>query len=291
MKGERSASRMKSGLVLFLAIGVLALSSPSRAVEPVVVAQLSHIHGIAFDPADSSGLLIATHHGIYRASIGNVIEQVSGDRNDYMGFVPHPTDPNVLFASGHPEAGGNMGFISSNDGGATWTRVSPGYGGPVDFHAIVASRADPQVMCGLYGGIQITTDGGASWSRAGQGSERVIDLAVSPADASILYAGTASGVMVSRDRGASWHAASGLAEPAILVEFAPDGSMLAYFVPSGLHRAAPGGDAFVPVALAPDILLHLAVHPTNPQHLVAVTRNSVLLQSHDGGASWADLVL
>ena len=36
---------------------------------------------------------------------------------DYMGFIPHPTDPSLLFASGHPAGGGNLGFIVSNDGG------------------------------------------------------------------------------------------------------------------------------------------------------------------------------
>jgi len=278
-------------LKTYSAAGVLGLLALLLAVESASGTQHSHIHGIAFDPNDPTSLLIATHHGFYRASDGGVVERVSRDRNDYMGFILHPTDPDVMFASGHPETGGNMGFISSSDGGASWKLLSPGHGGPVDFHAIAVSHVDPQVMYGTFAGIQVTTDGGASWSLAGPGPDRVIDLAASPSDAATVYAGTAAGLMVSRDGGASWYAASGPAEPASLVEFAPDGSLFVYFVPSGLHKGAPDGGAVAPLAPAPDILLHLAVHPLDPMHLVAVTRNSVVSRSRDGGVTWIELAL
>src|SRR3546814_5804623 len=65
-----------------------------------------------------------------------------------MGFTPHPADPEVLYASGHPAGGGNLGFIVSRDGGQSWAKLSDGAGGPDDFHQMDISKADPQVIYG-----------------------------------------------------------------------------------------------------------------------------------------------
>ncbi len=77
-----------------------------------------------------------------------------------MGFTPHPADESVLYASGHPAGGGNLGFIVSRDGGRGWSSLSPGVGGPVDFHQMDVSKADPSVIYGAHGGLQASRDGG-----------------------------------------------------------------------------------------------------------------------------------
>src|SRR3546814_9519058 len=121
-----------------------------------------------------------------------------------MGFTPHPADPDVLYASGHPAGGGNLGFIVSRDGGQTWSKLSDGAGGPVDFHQMDVSKADPQVINGAFGDVQKSVDGGRSWSRVGPAPEGLIGLATSSMDADRLYADTRTGLLLSSDVGQQW---------------------------------------------------------------------------------------
>nr|WMC94564.1 hypothetical protein RAR13_14195 [Aminobacter aminovorans] len=99
----------------------------------------THIHGLAFDRADSSSVLVATHHGLMKAALDGAVTPVSDSRDDFMGFTPHPTDATILFASGYPRGGGNLGFIRSGDAGKSWQQIAPGVDGPVDFHQLAVS--------------------------------------------------------------------------------------------------------------------------------------------------------
>src|SRR3546814_20413101 len=69
------------------------------------------------------------------------------------------------------------------------------------------SKADPQVIYGVFGELQKSTDGGQSWSRVGPAPEGIIGLAASSIDDDRLYAATRSGLLVSIDGGQSWRPA------------------------------------------------------------------------------------
>ncbi len=271
-----------------IAVGLtsLTLLAPSAA-EELPLKDVSHIHGVGFDRSAPGSILLATHYGIYRARPDGVAETVSEDASDYMGFSPDPTDPGRLLASGHPGQGGNMGVILSSDGGVTWQKIAEGVGGPVDFHAMTISRADPRVIYGLYGGIQISRDGGATWAAAGPGPQKVIDLAASPAGPETLYAGTVEGLMRSGDAGATWELVGPSGRAATLVEATADGSLYVFFAGTGLFRLPKEGNW---VALASNFgegyILHLAVDPADTVHLVAVTDESMVIESRDGGKTW-----
>ncbi len=274
-------------------IGV-AVGSPSRSDEAVSLSELpqaTHIHGIGVDREDPSRLYLATHHGLFAASLGDgTATRVSEDRNDYMGFTPHPTEP-LLYASGHPEGGGNLGVIASRDDGRTWERLAGGANGPVDFHAMDISPADPGVMYGLYGDIQVSRDGGKTWAVAGAPPADVFDLAASARDPNTLYAATGAGLLVSRDAGKSWEPAFMLQRPASLVETDADGTLYAFVVGTGLVKAEEPGLSWETVNAdwGERVLLHLAVDPGNPERLFAVTDEGGILASTDGGQSWAAL--
>jgi len=274
----------------FQAIAILAvgISLPAMAAEKVPLAEVSHIHGIAFDPATPGSVFLATHHGLYKASPDGMAEAISENKDDYMGFSPHPTDPTLLFASGHPSQGGNVGVIVSRDGGAIWTQLATGVGGPVDFHAMTVSRADPQTLYGLYDGIQVSRDGGKTWSVAGPGPAQVIDLAASAKKMEVLYAATLGGLMMSSDAGASWQLVGPPNVEVSMVETAQEGSLYAFFVGSGLFRQSPGDSTWAEIGRPSDkIILHLAADPADPAHLLSVTQDSEILRSTDGGRTWA----
>lgn len=266
-------------------IAFLALVASSLA-EQMPLNEVSHIHGISFDPSKPGSVLLATHYGVFRANPDGVAETVSTDASDYMGFSPDPADGGRLLASGHPGQGGSMGIVLSTDGGATWQKIADGVGGPVDFHAMSISRTDPRVMYGTYGGIQVSRDGGATWSMAGPGPEKVIDLAASSAATDTVYAGTVGGLMRSTDAGKTW-ALFGPGQPAPLVEATADGALYVFFAGTGLFQLPTDGKW---VALASDFgeryILHLAADPADAAHLVAVTDESAVLESRDGGKTW-----
>jgi len=259
----------------------------------VALAKDTHFHGIAVDPADSSRVYLATHHGLYVVGHDGRAQRIS-EVCDYMGFTAHPTDATILFASGHPAGGGNLGFLVSKDGGRSWTKLSNGIGGPVDFHQMDVSKADPHVIYGVYDSLQRSADGGQTWERVGQPPPGIISLAASSIDTNTLFAATQSGLQRSTDGGRTWKAESD--RTATMVHVTRDGTVYAFMIGMGLVRAVEKNLAWQVVGkgFGDEYLLHFAADPRDPQRLYAVTFNSrtraqSVIASRDGGERWTRL--
>jgi len=280
------AGRLAAAALVAFTIGFAARPVAAETLAVSELPRRTHIHGLAVDRQDPSKLLIATHHGLFLAGPDGKAERISVVQ-DFMGFSPHPRDPGTLYASGHPAQGGNLGFIASTDRGRTWTQVSPGVGGPVDFHQMTVSPADPNTIYGAYRGLQISRDAGRTWQLVGPPPEGLIGLAASAKDADTLYAATETGLLASKDAGKTWRPVLGGA-PVSLVQVAPDGTLYAFVVGRGLVRSVDGAATFAEVGggLGGNILLHLAVDPTNPNRLFAATSRSQVLTSTDQGRTW-----
>src|SRR3546814_6648479 len=86
-----------------LAVGVAAVVvSRSISVAETTVSDLTgetHFHGIAVDPRNPDRLYLATHHGFFAVGPDGVAERISETEDDFMGFTPHPADPEVLYRS------------------------------------------------------------------------------------------------------------------------------------------------------------------------------------------------
>lgn len=278
-------------LSAFLALGT-TLPATAQGASVTDLAGKTHIHGLAFDRADASNVLVATHHGLMKAAPDGSVMPVSDSQDDFMGFTPHPTDATILFASGHPKGGGNLGFIKSDDSGKSWQQIAPGVDGPVDFHQLAVSPSNPDVLYGSYGAIQTSRDGGKSWAIAGDAPAKLIDLAVSPADPDVVYAATEDGLMVSRDSAKSWQQPILAGAPVTTVELASDGTIYAYVPGRGLLRASETAPDFKAVGEGPDpagYILHLALDAQAPNRMVAVTGTSAIVVSSDAGTTWSVL--
>ena len=284
-------SRILSGAAAAAVIGVGAAGWWRADAQSIPISSVSHIHGIAVDPKDPASLYIATHDGLFHTSPGGTAELISESRDDYMGFTPHPSDAGIIYSSGHPASGGNTGLLVSRDGGRTWQQVSPGAGGPVDFHAMDVSRADPNVIYGIYGKVQVSRDGGETWTVAGAPPADVFDIAGSALIPDIVYAATRNGLMVSRDAGKTWEPTGPQGQPASMVQAAPDKTVYAFVIGSGLMKSPGAALDWRPVnnEFGERVLLHLAVDPANPNRLFAVTDESTVLTSTDGGKTWQPL--
>jgi photosystem II stability/assembly factor-like uncharacterized protein len=272
-----------------VALATFVLATPVEAADPIPLSELdkqTHYHGLAVDPADPSRLYLATHHGFYLVGADGMATRLS-QVQDFMGFTPHPTDPSILYASGHPSNGGNLGFLMSADGGASWTQISPGLDGPVDFHQMDVSPADPRVIYGIYGGIQVSRNGGKSWSMAGPTPEGLIALAASARSADRLYVATQNGLLFSDDAGVMWRAGAFPGETVTMVATGADDALYAYVVGRGLTIAKEGQvDNWSVLSADQRILLHLAIDGRHPDRMFAVAHKAGIIQSEDGGKSW-----
>jgi photosystem II stability/assembly factor-like uncharacterized protein len=285
-----SATRKLAMTVAALLVGAM-LTAPVQAAETLKLSEVSHLHGIAVDPTDPARLYLASHHGVWLTNPDGTATRVSDNRHDYMGFTPNPTQPGAFDASGHPEKGGNLGVLVSTDGAKTWKQVSTGVSGPVDFHSMDASPADPNVLYGHYGSIQVSRDAGKTWEVTGRPPADTFDLAASAKDPNTVYAATRAGLMVSRDAGKTWQPASMVQRPATLVATTRDGTAYAFQVGTGLLRTTEPSMAWQTVSngFGGTVLLHLAVDPTHPERLYAVTDKSAILASQDGDKTWKPL--
>lgn len=278
--------------LLALILGAL-VSPPVAAQSGADLSTLlreTHVHGLSFDPGNSERLLIATHHGLHAldpASASTIL--VGTSRDDFMGFTTHPIATAVFYASGHPASGGSLGIIASRDGGESWTHLSEGVDGPVDFHVMEVSRADPEVIFGTHAGmLQTSRDGGHTWAVIGPAPARLIDLATSSRDADTLFAATEAGLLRSTDRGASWTQAHPAAAPVSLVDIGIDGRALAFVLGVGLVQADESAMDWKVLSdtFGDGYLLYLARDPSDPTRIYAVSGAAEMLVSQDGGATW-----
>jgi hypothetical protein len=256
----------------------------------------THFHGIAVDQRDPSRIFLATHHGLYVVRLDGAATLISETRDDFMGFRPHPTAFGTLYASGHPARGGNLGFLTSRDGGKSWIKLSDGHGGPVDFHQMDFSKRDPRVVYGVYRVLQRSDDGGQTWQAIGPPPPGLIDLAASSVDKDSLYAATQRGLLKSTDSGKRWqpiHAET----PATMVTVTPAGDLYAFVAGTGLIRAPEQSlqwSVLHPGFGSQGYITHFTVQRDDARRFYAVlldpdAKKQSVVMSRDGGASWAPL--
>jgi photosystem II stability/assembly factor-like uncharacterized protein len=266
----------------------------SNAANILVPAtEITHGHGMAVDVSDPSKLYIATHHGLYVLVNDKDLFQVGNNNNDYMGFSPNPKDSKVFFASGHPESGGNIGFQKSEDGGFTWHVVSDGLGGPVDFHAMSVSQANPNLAYGWYQGqLQRSEDGGKNW----QGFKNnfvIVGLTADPNNENIVYAITpeGNGVMASKDKGETWTVLSkdlqGGQTSAFAVNPKDSTKMLSFSENLGLAKSIDSGVTWQKIKQTFDgEILFIAYNIKQANIVYGLTHTNGLYKSMDGGEAW-----
>lgn len=264
-----------------------------RATSP----NFAHIHGLAIDPTDSTTLYVATHHGLFRIKDGSSLSFIGTNAFDLMGFSLHPKDPKVMYASGHPPTGGNLGFIRSTDGGVTWRKLA--LSGQVDFHAMTVVPPNPDIIYGwdiMSMRLYKTTDGGNNWKTIdAKGLSGVIQLVADTKDSDRLYAATDEGLYVSFDGGSTWTPSQQLKGSVVVsvsVDPKDNGIIYAVAYKKGLYKTSDAGRTWtlMHTELNPQNPQHISIDPSNPQ-IIFLASSKEVYRSIDGGARFQMLSL
>lgn len=286
------------GIVLLIG-AALWFSSPERPETEsndsllTPATSFQHAHGIAVDVTDASKLYIATHGGLFELNDSGELFIVGESRDDLMGFSPHPSESNTFFSSGHPSRGGNIGFQKTTDGGLTWEQVSLGLDGPVDFHSMTVSQANPDIVYGFFAGkLQRSIDGGRTFDYA-KGTVVPYSLSSDPTRENVVFAATENGVVTSEDRAESWKSISPELEGGVVTVFAlaphESGRALAFAERlGGMGKSDDNGITWQKVneVFGGETVLYLSFSTSTHGIVYALTDKNSIYKSADSGDTW-----
>lgn len=287
----------------FLSLLVAGCAGGTNA-PPETGVTFPDVHGLAVDPNDSRVLYVATHNGLYRGVDGKDWSKVGTETMDLMGFTMHPTDANVVYASGHPARPSRdysmLGVIKSIDGGVTWTTVA--LRNEVDFHAMTISLAEPSKVWGYYyrdGRFYESPDSGAIWNQFAptKAAPQINSIASHATNATTVYAGTNDGVWTSTDTGRTWSKLSGSQPPgaagAVATTKANADLVWAFFPSVGISRSEDAGGSWNTAASIPwgsqDGPAVIALDPSRPETVYVASGRGAIFQANDNGATWTQI--
>jgi photosystem II stability/assembly factor-like uncharacterized protein len=283
---ETTLRPFAASVLSVLAAGFLIVGA--AAAETIPIDRIAHIHDLAVDPDNGSRLYLATHDGLFVAGPDGKATRIGDSTDDLMSFAVDPTNFDVFFASGHPVGGGNLGVMESRDRGAKWQRIAGGAGGPVDFHAVTVSPADPKVIYGMFKGLQVSRDSGRTWRNVGPVPEKTFDLAGSAREPDTIYAAAMGGLFISRDGGRSWSPAFMQKQPVPLVEVSATGRVYAFVYGVGLVAGEESGPGWEVRSngFGNRYPVKMAIDPSDPDRIHVVADTGAIVTSKDGGRSW-----
>lgn len=225
-KKNRNSQKSKV-IVVAIAIAVVSIgligfmNTPSS--EKIIDNSLSQnltgnwmdVHGVgtsSFDDSNNNNsLYLATHNGLFKKDLGNNNSgwiDIGTDKSDLMGFAINPSNNSVMYSSGHPQTGGNLGFRISTDYGVTWQTVSDVTSPtPIDFHTMTIGNNTEIIYAASSMGdnVFISTDKGKNWTIATPPNwQQVVTLAVNQSNSNNVYAATTEGLFSSNDQGTNW---------------------------------------------------------------------------------------
>ena len=276
----------------------------------------SRVFGLAVHPAEPGTIFAGAHDGVYRSrDHGRVFEHIESpmDRYDVWKIAIDPVDPNIVFAGTRPG-----GLFRSTDGGTRWEQLGVDMADEcpnVRVPRVTALTVDPTDHRVVWAGVEVdgvrrSTDGGDTWSRITEGvtDPDIHDVTIKSNGngngAATVLTTTPREIFASSDTGKTWHGLGverhfHLPYCRALTAKADDPNTL--FVATGdgaagttgaIQRSNDGGKSWraLPLPVEPNSpMWGIAVHPADPDRIVACSHYGELYASADAGDSWRKL--
>ena len=294
--GADGLSRRRLVLGAVLAVAVLAaaawfLGSGREGSGALAVLRTADFHALAYSGEDPSVVFFGHHDGVMRSTDGgkNWSPLVARRNFDAMGLAVARAGSAEMFLAGHDV------FYSSRDGGVSWRPVEHDLP-DTDIHGFVVSPDDPDRLYAYVvdHGLFQSADGARTWQRLdGRLPDDLHALAAAGGSPETLYAGSMHwGVLKSTDGGANWTpAVTGLGSRMVVtLAVDPLARQTVYAgADGGLYKTTTGGAAWSKLPFPGDNAMALAINPSNPQVILAITvkdDQGLLYRSENGGATW-----
>ncbi len=240
-----------------------------------------YLAGLSSDSPQYSGILRST-------DAGYTWSQVPDLRNQQVRAIVFKRASAKIVA-----AGTDSGAFLSQDGGATWARVSAKDNRQLQ--PIAALAFDSKDSATLYAGASHlpwkTTDGGATWHSIQPGMIDASDIFSIQVDRNRpprVFASASSGIYRSLDGGGTWTCLMEGKDSAILAYVVAQDPQYenVWFVGTihGLVRSIDGGATWA--KLAPFATRSIAFDPGRLGRMLIATDDAGILRSDDSGKSW-----
>ncbi len=200
-----------------------------------------------------------------------------------------PADPTILYA------GTSQGIYRSVDRGDSWNPVNEGLT-LLDARSLAVDPNNPQIVyAAIFGaGVFKSLDGGAHWIPSMEGFQNLdahyaASIVVDPQDSSRIFVG-GSEFYISGDAGKHWVKPDSQAHmSAVSISVYPLNSQIMYVSAGRIYKTDSGGAGWIPcftIGEPFNSTLVVAVHPSNPDMVLASLTPSGIQRSADGGKTW-----
>ncbi len=311
--------------------GVWKTTNHGVTFQPIFDGQGSYSIGcITIDPNQSSTIWVGTGENNNQRSVGygdGVYKSTDGGKSwKNMGLkesehiskiIVDPRNSNVVYVAAYGplwSEGGERGIYKTTDGGETWKQIHfvSKHSGTAD---LVMDPSNPDILYeavhqrrrhvftyiggGEESTVYKTTDGGATWneSKSGLPSGKMgrVGLAVSPADANVVYAiveaeGEGKGFYRSNNKGATWekqgkHSTSGNYYQEIICD--PHDVDKIFSMDTWLQHSEDGGKTFVKTGESNKHVDNhcIWINPNNTDHWI-VGCDGGLYETYDHAKTW-----
>jgi xyloglucan-specific exo-beta-1,4-glucanase len=204
-----------------------------------------------------------------------------------MGWVIDPSEPQKMYAGGHP------GFYRSGDGGESWEKENSGLPG-TDVHGLGMDLQNPETLYAsiVKRGLYQSPDAGRSWELVNARVGTMGPILVDPRDSDTLNLAGEDGLLRSTNGGESWKQVGeipgGTATSISQDRESPDTFYVA--VAGRVSKSTDGGEGWQTVGEGlPEGVSVVQVAQGDPRIVYAGILSEsgvVLFRSEDGGENW-----
>ncbi len=174
-----------------------------------------------------------------------------------------------------------------------WSNSSNGLECPTTIFDIAVDADNPlRVFVAAGGKLYLSQNGGSTFGVHGLEALSPFRLFINPQNPDQIYAACAmNGMFRSNNGGGSWQDVSGTLPPAIMdadiCEAVPSTIYVGINDGSHLYKSENSGQTWTVAGSGlPWIVTKLAVSPTDPNHVVVLSKDQGIFWTHDGGVSW-----